>query len=479
MNQFSQMIRITWENPSDTMTILLIIGGDIVGMALAQLSGSHIVPVAFSFGWIGYSFTTLMSVVGNGRLMPPPDYDAKLINTKNGFERDNHSWILGRLLRDFEHPLSNDVGLSITIFKAVASSRAGVPDKDWYWGSGITTIILQLVFAAVPLIQDGDWTILLITGAGTVLALITGALPQWRFEKWACRRKTKKTLCLTGGNGTRNVMVIIGDGEGLDLEDLAAAESPRLLRRQEERTGGLMMDLPLAYRITQVTCVALAALWILLLITVTGLKQNTWYLLLVGGLGMGQNVIVAGARRKPGASGIHLQQVGVFQRKKVMHTLMDVETAGYEGVGRSLLKVFFPEEGGLRSSEIKWWDGEKEEYDRERANQLSRVKAVTPETMREQTRYARNSPAFSLKLKSCVISPVLISPRTHKLTLLSVSTLSPRTRKLTLLSVSTPSPRTHKFTLLAPPRLLPLPLPRYLSLSPWLPSLRLHDCREA
>jgi hypothetical protein len=336
--QVSSTIRATWENPSDTMSILLIIGGDTVCQALAQLSGSYMVPVAFSFGWIGYSFNTLMSVVGNGRLMPPPDYDAKLINSTNSFVRDNRSWVLGRLLRDFERPMENDDALRVTVFEASASSEAGEPVNDWYWKSGIFVIFVQLVVAAIPCIREDDWSILLITSAGTILALFTGALPQWRFEKWACRRNTKKTFCLTGGNGTRDVMVIIGKEVGLDLEDLAAAESPRLLRRNERRTQRKLMDLPLAFRITQISCIALSVLWIILLITVTSLKQNTWFLLLVGGLGMGQNVVVAGARRKPSASGIHLTKVKEFKERKVMYVLMDVEKE-YPGTGRSLIDI--------------------------------------------------------------------------------------------------------------------------------------------
>lgn len=39
-----------WSAPSDVFTVLLILGGDVVARALAQLVGSRITPVAFSFG---------------------------------------------------------------------------------------------------------------------------------------------------------------------------------------------------------------------------------------------------------------------------------------------------------------------------------------------------------------------------------------------------------------------------------------------
>src|SRR5271169_122998 len=67
----SQM-RTQWTNPGDIFTLLLLIGGDIVQKALAQLVGVRIslskkgdgfgiplTPVAFSFGWAAYAFASL------------------------------------------------------------------------------------------------------------------------------------------------------------------------------------------------------------------------------------------------------------------------------------------------------------------------------------------------------------------------------------------------------------------------------------
>ena len=47
----SQSFKNEWSNPSNyAFTILLLLGGDVVGRALAQLAGGRITPVAFSFG---------------------------------------------------------------------------------------------------------------------------------------------------------------------------------------------------------------------------------------------------------------------------------------------------------------------------------------------------------------------------------------------------------------------------------------------
>ncbi|KAK0442184.1 hypothetical protein EV421DRAFT_598193 [Armillaria borealis] len=359
-DSISQMIQGTWQNPSDTLSILLIIGGDVVLKALAQLTGRSFTPIAFSFGWVSYSFNTLMSVLGDGRLVPAPDYPAKLINAENGYKRDSKSWVLGRLLRDFERPLGDNVGLSITVFEAVEEDLAGVPSVDLWWYSGLVVIVIQHALAAIPCGLHRNWSILFITAAGTVLALITGALPQWRREKWACRRKTKKVCSITGGNGTRYVMVILGNGVGLDLEDLAAAESPRMRRRGKDDNSEFFF--------TQVVCLLFGILWIVFLITVTALKEDTWYLLGVGGLGMVQNVLVAGTERHIGTSGIHLKKIEEYQQEKVMDTLMDLEK-DYPKVGKSLVTEFFP--SGLHEAEAQWWAGSKEGYEKLRRERRS------------------------------------------------------------------------------------------------------------
>ncbi|KAK1235127.1 hypothetical protein PQX77_001650, partial [Marasmius sp. AFHP31] len=70
-------LRDQWRDPEDILSILMIIGGDIVQSALAQLVSSHprpFTPVAFSFGWVAYSFSAILSAVGSRRLVPDPDF---------------------------------------------------------------------------------------------------------------------------------------------------------------------------------------------------------------------------------------------------------------------------------------------------------------------------------------------------------------------------------------------------------------------
>lgn len=328
---------LQWRNPTDVLSILLIVGGDVIQKALAQLSGGRLVPVAFSFGWVSYSFGALMSAAGDGQLMPSmPDCPSILVNTEAGYSRTNTSWMLGRVLRDLEQGTPyGDHSLCVTVFRATGNT--GTVRYDWVWYSGFAVILLQLAVAAIPWALNQNWLILLATACGTLLALGGGALPQWKAEKWACRPKSPETYCLTRGNGHRQVIVIESAGLGMNLEDLASS-----------RVRGSPYS--------RVLTASLAIFWLIFLITMAGLREDTWYLLAVGCIGMIQNIIVAGVARDPKVFGIDLKRVGEVKGHKVMHVLMKTEEL-YPRVGASLVPVYFP--GRLRESEQTFWDSKR------------------------------------------------------------------------------------------------------------------------
>ncbi|KIY53633.1 hypothetical protein FISHEDRAFT_15425, partial [Fistulina hepatica ATCC 64428] len=324
-----------WRSPTDVLSIVLLIGGDIIQRAIAQLAGPHMVPVAFSFGWVAYAFSALMSAVGDGRLMPPSDCPSIVVNAHSGYARDNGSWILGRILRDLEDiHVSHRRGAPMWV--RVYEARPQVHRsciRDWMWISGVVAIIIQLVVATIPWALHGDWIMFLVTSAGTILALLSGALPQWRVEKWACRKDSNRTVSLLKGNGCRLVVVIIGGGVGLNLEDLAAARA-------------------IYVRGTREMLCLLCIMWLALLITVAGLPVDTWYFMAIGLIGMVQNVVAAGARRSPEQFHIPLQFIEELSNPKVMKTLQDLECR-YPDVGFSLLPILFP--GRFRDDEEEWW----------------------------------------------------------------------------------------------------------------------------
>jgi hypothetical protein len=307
-------LRAQWQHPGDILSLLLLVGGDVVQKALAQLVGVsfrpfargpniYVTPVAFSFGWVAYAFSSLMSIFGDGRLMPDPDTSILVLNCDNGYLRNNNSWVLGRLIRDHEASVDvaaasaprdasrnpRNVSLKIDVFIAESVGDNQEPTIRKAWFMSWVVIIVQHGLAAVPWAMHDDWAILMVTICGTVFALVTGALPQWTDEKWAGGRlHRKKTMALTRGNGHQYAMVIISDEHSWDLEGMSSA---RLKMRPETRWVYL----------------ALAAFWTALLITVSGLKDYSWFLIGIGGLGTLQNIYVAAAAVKPEELNIRLQ----------------------------------------------------------------------------------------------------------------------------------------------------------------------------
>lgn len=299
-----------WANSGDVLSVLLLIGSDIIQKAIAQLVGHrlrlpgmknrglYIAPVALSFGWVAYAFSNMIGVVGDMKLMPASDRSSILVNCANGFVRENKSWILCRLLRDHEirceadkrSKIEDNRSRSIRIDIFQLGPAAG-PSRDIVWWVGWVVILVQLGMAAVPWASYGDWSIFMVTLCGNLLVAATCALPQWREEKWPGPKLAREAVfCLTRGNGHGYIMVFIGARGSWDLERLATGSLPP---RPETRWVSLI----------------LAALWTCLLMSLPGLKGNTWYLVVIRGVGMIHNVIAAGAARKPGASDVHITEL--------------------------------------------------------------------------------------------------------------------------------------------------------------------------
>ena len=375
-----------WDNPSDIFSLLLLLGGDVVQKAIAQLVGVRfhlfkrsirITPVAFSFGWAAFAFLALIGTVGINRLMPQPETPLIVINCENGIARSNSSWVLDRLMRDYEARLEakmeneapyhsqgkrRGVSLRVDIYKAKAIAEHQGPRIDFTWVTGCMVIVIQQVLAAVPWIVWGDWGIFLVTISGTFICLITAGLPQWTAEKWPAPcidEGKKKLIALTRGNGTQFVMIVICETGAWDLEAMASSRSA-------------------VHPETRWFTFAFSILWTILLITVTALKDHTWFLIAIGGLGMLQNALAAGFQLRPEHSNIYLEpcepitgyradraakleaaqhddsnsdeehdQTRLFDPingadvADVMGTLIQLEKL-YPGAGGSLIPIYFP-----------------------------------------------------------------------------------------------------------------------------------------
>lgn len=85
------IFKAQWRGPSDVFSILLILGGDVIQLSLAALSGGPgVTPIAFSFGWVAYAISAVLSAVGDNRLVRcAPEVSLKVFNLRSGYRRDN------------------------------------------------------------------------------------------------------------------------------------------------------------------------------------------------------------------------------------------------------------------------------------------------------------------------------------------------------------------------------------------------------
>ncbi|PMD42818.1 hypothetical protein L207DRAFT_565035 [Hyaloscypha variabilis F] len=380
----ASLLREQLMNPKEVLAVLLLLGGDIIQKAIAQNTGLIITPVAFSFGWVSYALASLLSVFGEGLLMPDSDSSCVLINPESRNIKQNESWMLGRLIRDLEFEFDlrhkdkspendeiNKMPLVITRWSAETTYKRSpkltprgkkarydykriASKADWIWWSYVPVLIAEMLIAAFPPWfynrDNPDWRILFITGVGNLLSLFTASIDRWQKEKFYCRSTTGEdpiTFILTRGNSHRHVFVIYVDTNTFahNLEDLA-------IRRRD----------PISNYVGA-TFAVLALFWLFLLIAIGGLEEDTWYLLLVGTIGMVHSILVAAAPRTSNAHGIPLtlkkqELVGRKHGDKIkIKSVMDVLILAEKsepGIGYALLDVFFP--GGPRVDDVDFWE---------------------------------------------------------------------------------------------------------------------------
>ncbi|KAL8687110.1 MAG: hypothetical protein Q9224_005250 [Gallowayella concinna] len=339
-------LKAQWISPNDILSILLLLGPDVIQRALAQAVGRRVTPVAFSFGWVTYAVNALLSALGDRRLMPPPDFKCIVVGAKSGHSRNNKSWVIGRILRDYEQhapPHTQDKNsssweaLRVSIFRIKDNSKTGIPANDLVWFSGFGVVFVQIMIAIVPLYLHREWMVLLLTFCGTLLAFSNGLLSQWCQEKWDCPKRGGEDVTITQGNGSRHAIVVLGGENSPDLEILSYSD------------GSMTSSLS-----TRVVVSLQAVLWVLVVITVAGLKQGGWYLLSVGTAGMLQNMFVAGSPRQPQAHGFHLEHINTVSDNRVCKVLARLESL-YPFVGSSLLPVFYPAGFKAPSYQENFW----------------------------------------------------------------------------------------------------------------------------
>ncbi|KAL8652049.1 MAG: hypothetical protein Q9226_004428 [Calogaya cf. arnoldii] len=260
--------------------------------------------------------------------------DSMLTERHRNLQRDS---------KDSQVSRPSQTGLCISVYTPSKSKVAGVASHDWCFWSGLAVILLQILIASLPFFTSsdpasGDKNTLVITLIATILALVNGSLGQWGAEQWACRKKSPSSYLLTEGNGSQHAILILGNGHGLDLEDLANA--------------GRIRQPPRNNIWTRISLATLAFSWIAVLFLAASM-QNSWSLLTILVLGTVQNLFAGNLGRNPSVLGVHLDFVDVVGEVKVMDALLALEEK-YGGAGKSLSPVFFPR--GLRPEEKAKWE---------------------------------------------------------------------------------------------------------------------------
>ncbi|KAG8628829.1 hypothetical protein KVT40_002694 [Elsinoe batatas] len=337
--------------------MLMFLGGAVVQLGLAQIAGYGFTPVTLSFGYISFALNKL-SIIGDYQILPHVTGKVKVINMDNGFTFDNRSFILDRLVQNYRfwceeavnHKVNHVIdekfsqlknagkdeekpdraGLCVAVYRA----KAPAPYKDLVFVSGLFFTLIQLILAAIPYKKFGDANILIVTVTGTLLAWATAALPQWNAARSTCRTNSTKNMLLTEGNGAQHAILVLGDGLGIDLEDLA---------------NGIIAPPTM---LVQLTTNTIAFLWLAFLVYTAGIQQHVVYLLIIGFIGFIHNIYLVADIRDPKDFGLPMTLEAVYGETKVMETLFALE-ADYKGAGASLVPTFFP--GRLRKDEIEKW----------------------------------------------------------------------------------------------------------------------------
>lgn len=137
-------------------------------------------------GWVSYALSALLTSVSNAKLMPSAlEVYSIVVTVKNGYTRPNNSWVISRILRDYDSwmdvavrqkltkimndrhnymkshtkpgtlvPRPQKSGLCISVYEPSRRKRAGAPEHDILYWSGFPVMLFQIAFATVPLAKS-------------------------------------------------------------------------------------------------------------------------------------------------------------------------------------------------------------------------------------------------------------------------------------------------------------------------------------
>ncbi|CDO72030.1 hypothetical protein BN946_scf184943.g65 [Trametes cinnabarina] len=332
----SILSRIAEADPSVVIPATMLLGADVLYRAQSVPGASP-----FTIGWPGL----LISLLTRNRTSVPVELPCTVINAKSGHARTNRSPLLEHLLRSHGSAPSRR-GLAVTFLHT--SERPGAPSRDAVVCAALSTILVQVIAAGVLFFFGvGSQDAMAVTIIGTLLANAAGLILRHQQQKElrstrAVPEKRRDVICITGGNGSSEAIVVVSEGGGVRIEDLAAGRASTL---------GVLATLGV---------VALLILWMALLVFTTTLRRvDAWLVLAQCALGAAYTVYAARTWRCGAALGFKFaeEKTMVVRADKVMEALAKAEEVE-SGVGATLLPIYFP--GKLRPEEELWWAQRKQ-----------------------------------------------------------------------------------------------------------------------
>ncbi|KAI0722358.1 hypothetical protein C8T65DRAFT_137217 [Cerioporus squamosus] len=323
-------------HPGIALALYLCLTPDIMQRAQA-IPGSGV----FCLEWPRY----LVSLLARENAPPAHDWPSTLINVKTGYARTNRSATLEHLMQSHaSKPTSR--GLTLTFLYTSQVPGAPLPGNDVVGWSGIAMMLVQIMGASLLGRVGASHNVYQFVSAGMYLSMLGSITLLYQRKKQLRSARIvpenqREAVCITSGNGSTDAIVVVTEGGGAKLEDIAAARTSGL------GTGG------------RVFVAVLLTAWVGFLLVFTQLSAlDAWCVLGVCALGTAHATYLARTWRSGKGLGFKFaeERRKVVHADKVMAALMKAEEIE-EGVGLALLPVFFP--GPLRPKEEEWWDARK------------------------------------------------------------------------------------------------------------------------
>ncbi|KAF1970041.1 hypothetical protein BU23DRAFT_650893 [Bimuria novae-zelandiae CBS 107.79] len=123
-------------------------------------------------------------------------------------------------------PEPSSVSLLVSVYepKDASSQKRQKLDVIAYSSLGVVTVQISLNLVATC--HNKDWLTFIITYVRNLLAYLELVALPWTEQKWSCRRETPQPFIITKDNGTQHAILILGNKQVLNLEDLAIAHRP-------------------------------------------------------------------------------------------------------------------------------------------------------------------------------------------------------------------------------------------------------------